>query len=525
MNMLLTPADGVMPIPVLPSIDWLMISPVLLIMLTGLAALMVEILQPKRNNDLIIGVSLAGLVLTAVSILAQFGMGPGNTFSGMVERDQTALVLQLLLVVICFVVFLFSEDYLRRRKIAWGEFYPLALWSTGGGMIMASTTNLLMIFIGLEILSIALYIMAGMARQEARSEESSMKYFLLGAFASAFLLMGIAFAYGATGSVDLARIGSLTLDTRPELQTLLIFGMALMLVGAGFKLALVPFHQWTPDVYQGAPTNVTAFMAAASKTAAVGMMIRLLDGMPAPVAQVFVPVLAFVAAATMIVGNAAALVQKDVKRVLGYSSVANAGYILVALLAYLAMPTPEMLNVVLFFLTAYAVMVLGTFAVLTLTARDGKDGSRMEDFYGLWKRQPLAAALLIIFIASQIGIPPTGGFVAKALIFLATLQTDLLWLGLILAVTSAMSAAYYLGIIRACFVQDEGTTPSVSQAPMTGGLKFSLVACAIAVFAVAVFYGPISQAYLGAGAGTPPEDPLVVRDILAPQTGEEIRMP
>lgn len=463
-----------------PVIDWLMLAPVMTVIITGLVALMIEVLQPKRNNDLMIGVSLAGLAVAGWFLFIQFPMADGMTFNNMVSRDITALVLQAVLIATCFIVFLFSEGYLRERKIAWGEFYPLALWSTAGGMLMVGTHNLLMIFLGLEVLSISLYILAGMAREETKSEESAIKYLLMGAFASAFLLMGIAFFFGSTGSVDLAAAAVMPQDGAPFLTRLYLAGILLMLIGVGFKLALVPFHQWTADVYQGAPTNVTAFMAAASKTAAVGLMIRLLTA-ALPVYEFWVPIIAVLAALTMIVGNAAALVQVDIKRILGYSSIANAGYVMVAILAHAKSPQTVSLAPVLFFMAGYAITTLGSFAVLTLAAKDGKEATRLSDLYGFWQRSPFAAAMLIVFLASQIGIPPTVGFFGKFLIFQGAAQAGYLWLALTLAITSVLGASYYLAILRACFVADETAVPNAS-GTRSMGLTAALVTCGLGVF-------------------------------------------
>lgn len=472
-----------------PQIDWLVLAPVSLVILTGIVALIIEMLRPKQPNDAIIGTSLAGLVLAAVSVFWQFGQPSVSTFNGMISRDQFGLVLQLILIGVCFICFLFSEGYLRQRRIAFAEFYPLALWSTAGGMIMVSTNNLLMIFLGLEVLSIALYCMAGMARDEAKSEESSLKYFLLGAFASAFLLMGIAFLYGATGSVQLEVILARIPEATEELKAFLIFGVILMLVGLGFKMALAPFHQWTPDVYQGAPTNVTAFMAAASKTAAVGMMIRFLVGVE-PLQEFWLPILTVLTILTMTVGNLAALMQKDVKRILGYSSIANAGYVLVAILAHIKMPEKVSLATPVFFLAAYSLTTLGTLAVITVVARAGKEGTRFSDLHGLWKRSPFAAGIMVLFVASLIGIPPTGGFFGKYMIFADALKADLWVLALVLAVNSAISVAYYLWIVQAAFVDDEGAAPAVS-GPMTGGLRSALVVTGVGVVFISFFFSPV----------------------------------
>lgn len=500
---------------VLPAIDWLMIAPVSIVIITGIIALIIEMLQPRRNNNPIVAVSLTGLACAMGFLWWELGLPAGETFGRMVVRDQMATFLQMILVGACFIVFLFSEGYMRQKRIAWAEFYPLAAWSTAGGMLMVATDNLLMLFLGLEVLSIALYCMAGMGREEQKSEESSLKYFLLGAFASAFFLMGIAFLYGATGSIHLKDIAERISLLPDAYRGLVLGGALLMLIGTAFKMALAPFHQWTPDVYQGAPTNVTAFMAAASKVAAVGMLIRLLTSF-VPIQAEWFNIMAVLAALTMVVGNAAALVQKDVKRILGYSSIANAGYVLVAILSHFAAPAKVPLTTVFFFLAAYVVMVLGTFAVLSLAAKSGEEGTRFEDLHGMWNKAPFAAGLLIIFVASQIGIPPTGGFFAKGLIFLGALDAGLEWLAIILAVTSVVSAAYYLAIIRACFVSETGAA-SREPARQSPGASVAMVSCAAGVFAVVALIGFLSDSDAKAKAL---RDADVMSDIMVDPAGK-----
>jgi NADH-quinone oxidoreductase subunit N len=464
----------------LPTIDWATVMPVLIVILTGILALFVEMFWPRQNNNAIVGVSLAGLAIAAWTVVRQFGMIEGDTFARMVLRDHLGLVLQLFLIGVCFVAFLVSEGYLREKRIAFAEFYPLALWSTAGGMLMVSTTNTLELFLGLEVLSIALYCLAGMSRQESKSEESALKYFLLGAFASAFFLMGIAYLYGATGSLDLNAIASTYAISSPENHTMVVFGIGMVLVGLGFKAALVPFHQWTPDVYQGAPTNVTGFMAAASKIAAFGALVRVLAA-AAPIQEIWFPAMVGICILTMTVANLAALVQKDVKRVLGYSSIANAGYILVAVLAHFKSPDKVPLTTTLYYLMAYSLMTLGAFAVIGLVAKGGKEGSRFKDLHGLWNRAPFAVACLVVFVASLIGIPPSAGFVGKFLIFNDALTAGLPVLAIALAVNSVISVYYYLGIVQAAFVSDEGAVSNVAAKPGFA-LNLAVLACAFGVF-------------------------------------------
>jgi NADH-quinone oxidoreductase subunit N len=474
----------------MPAIEWAMIMPVIIMMLTGCVALIIEMFWPKQNNNLIVGVTLAGLGWTAFNLIGQLGSPAGETLNGLVVRDTMGLVTQLVLVGVTFLTVLFSEPYMRQKKIAFGEFYPLALWSAAGGMIMATSHNLLMIFLGLEVLSIALYCMAGLSRQEHKSEESALKYFLLGAFASAFLLYGIAMFFGATGSLHLSNMP----DHFHGEENLLVISIIMMLVGLGFKLALAPFHQWTPDVYQGAPTNVTAFMATASKAAALVAAIRVLSSF-AIIEIYWQPLLVAIAVLSMAIGSLSALVQKDVKRVLGYSSIANAGYLVVAFLADYELGDPNFTSAI-FYLVVYSIATVGAFAAISIVAKNGKEGTRFEDLYGMWKNSPLAAGALVVFMASLIGIPPAAGFFGKLLIFQSALEAEFTTLAIILAAASVASAFYYLRIMHAAFVENQGPIPTQA-APMKFGLKAALMICIAGTVIFAVTAGKVSQTISG----------------------------
>ena len=476
----------------MPQIDWSMIAPVVLVAMTGIIALCIEMVRPKKQNDMIVGFSLFGLLAAGVTLAYQFDATQffeGEAFGGMVIRDRFSLTLQLLLVASAFLSILFSEGYLREKRIPFGEFYPMLLWSTVGAMVMVASRNLLMIFLGLEVLSISLYVLAGMSRKEDKSEESALKYFLLGAFASGFLLYGIAFMFGATGSLHLDQVALAWRTGDPQTQTLLLFGLGLLLIGLSFKSSFVPFHMWTPDVYQGAPTNVTAFMAAGAKIGAIGALWRVADSSSA-LQEFWLPAMYWVAILTMLVGNLIALVQKDVKRVLGYSSIAHAGYILVAILAHVKAPDKVGFDTVVYYLLSYSLMTIGAFAVITLAAKGGKEGTKFDDVRGLWHRAPLAAGALIVFMCSFIGIPLTAGFVGKFLIFMDAIKSGLMPLALVLAVTSIVSVYYYLGIARAMFVADE-EGESVKGIKMNAGLASACVICMIGIFGAFVLVQPI----------------------------------
>ena len=293
--------------------------------------------------------------------------------------------------------------------------------------------------------------------------------------------------YGATGSLHLDAIGG-AWQTGPEARGLLLFGLGLMLIGLSFKSAFVPFHQWTPDVYQGAPTNVTALMAAISKIAAIAALIRVLDGSMA-MRELWMPALTVIAILTMTVGNLVALAQKDVKRILGYSSIAHAGYILVGIIAHFRAPLKVGLEPVLFYLVAYSFMTIGAFAVVSIIARDGKEHTSLKDLNGLWRRQPFAAAALLIFVCSLIGIPATAGFAGKLQIFLSAIDAELVLLAVVLALNSVVSIAYYLSLSMASFVdeKDEGA----GETRMNPGLRATLTICVAGVFAAGILVSPI----------------------------------
>lgn len=479
-----------------PTIDFVSIAPILAVVGTGILALIVEMVRPRHANNLMAGVSLTGLLIAGYLATQQLTLEYGETLGGMFVRDRLGLTLQLVLILATFLALMFSEGYLRAKKIDYGEFYPLILWSAAGAMMMVTTTNLLMLFVGLEVLSIALYVLAGLSRTESRSEESALKYFLLGAFATGFLLYGIAFVYGATGSLRTDAIATAWASGDGSVQTLLLFGLGLMLVGLGFKAAFVPFHQWTPDVYQGAPTNVTAFMAAGSKVAAIGALIRVLDGM-LPLMEYWMPALFWIAILTMSVGNLVACAQKDVKRILGYSSIAHAGYLLVAVLAHFSDPARIGLGTVTYYLVAYTLMTVGAFAIVTLSTEDGREGTQLSDLNGLWRRSPFAAGLLVMFMVSLIGVPPLAGFFGKLYIFNDALAAGLTPLAIVLAVNSIVSVYYYAGIARAALVTEpEAGVPTRVMGP---GLATTGTICAVGLLAAAVFIAPLMAWLMGDG--------------------------
>ncbi|BDI31368.1 NADH-quinone oxidoreductase subunit N [Capsulimonas corticalis] len=422
----------------IPSNDFFAVSPLLIVILTAMIVLMVDLALPRDRKGLLVGISLIGLVAAVFASAALWGRGL-NAFAGSVAADNFAILFQFILLIVAGLSVLLSERYIQLKGINYGEYYALMLFSTSGAMLMATSRELITIFVGLEVLSIALYILAGFARTEARSEESAMKYFLLGAFSSGFFLYGIALLYGGTGTTRL----DLMAQVPGGLQSVYsIAGMALLLVGLGFKAAIVPFHSWTPDVYEGAPTSVTAFMSAGAKAGAFAALIRVAIAF-LPVSHYFHDVLWALAILTMIVGNIIAVQQTNIKRMLAYSSIAHAGYILVGLIAQNEVGRAG----IIFYVLSYTFMNLGAFGILILLARRGDELTQIQDLEGLSERQPAAAALMAIFMLSLAGIPPTAGFIGKFFLFSGAIQAHEYWLASIGLLASVVGVFYYLWII------------------------------------------------------------------------------
>ncbi len=479
-----------------PEIDFATIAPVVFVALAGIVALVTEMFGNGRDKRTTIWVSLIGLGIALVTCVYQLGLSEYTTFNKMVERDAFASGIHIVIILATALTILFSEGYMRDKRIAHGEFYPLILWSATGAMIMSSTESLLVMFVGLEILSISLYVLAGLSRAEEKSEESALKYFLLGGFASGFLLYGIAFVYGATGSLNLVYVNSALAHSHGSSTQLLLFGLGLMLIGLGFKLSLVPFHLWTPDVYQGAPTNVTAYMASVSKIAAFAALSRILIAYAA-IHEMWIPALTAIGVLTMTYGNLVALRQTDVKRMLGYSSIANAGYLLVAVIARGAHPAETSTTTIVFYLLGYSLTTIGAFAVLTLATRNGSEGTKFSDLRGLYQRSPAAAIILTLLAASLMGFPGTAGFLGKLFIVKDGLQSGLTLLVVCLAVNSVISVYYYLGLVKAVFAAgDEASELRLS--PLKGGVAVACAACAIGVLFVGIFAGPVLSVIGGA---------------------------
>ena len=448
-------------------------------------ATLIMVLEPltSRESKRALGwISLAGLVAALVSA-ALGDWVQGTAFSGMVVLDGFAVFFRVLVIAAAIVIALMSFSYLRREEAESGEYYALLLYSVAGQCIMAAAGELIVIFIGLEISSIASYVLAGYLRKVKLANEASAKYFLLGSFATAFLLYGIALIYGVTGTLSLAGIRSALLGPQSGPDALLTgVAAALMFVGLAFKVSAAPFQIWAPDVYQGAPAPVTAFLAAGPKAAAFAVFLRVYVTAFGPVGSRWEPIVWASALLTMLVGNFAALLQTNVKRMLAYSSIAHAGYVMVAIAAHSETGTAA----VMFYLVAYVFMNAGAFAVVAHFSRAGERFVEIEDYAGLGWRQPGTAALFSIFLLSLIGVPLTAGFFGKFYIFKAALDANLFWLTVLGLLASAVAAYYYLRLLVVMYMKEPGESLK-DLPPLAAGTKTALWICAALTLLLGVF--------------------------------------
>ena len=417
------------------------------------------LLQPfLKNRQMLTFLAMVGAAMGTLSTF--FGV-PGSGFFGLIQFDTYSVFFHWLVGLIAFLVILASDSYLARENLEGAEFYALILFATTGMGVLASAQELLTAFIGLEMSSISSYVLAGYRRDSIKATEAALKYFLLGSFATAFFLYGIALIYGVTGSTNLIALANAD-PSSPYMR----IGLTLILVGLGFKVAAAPFQIWTPDVYEGAPTPVTALFSAGPKAATFALLLRIFATVNAATSYWF---WAFwvLAALTMFAGNLGALVQDNVKRLLAYSSIAHAGYVLVALAAVTGMKSdPDTgaipaFAAVLFYLASYGFVSVGAFTVLSDLGGRGERYLKAEDFAGLGTRQPFAAAMMALFLLSFLGLPITAGFFGKLYIFKAAVKSNLIWLAILMAVNSVLGAYYYLKVIIVMYMREyKGTQPA-----------------------------------------------------------------
>ena len=434
----------------IPTITYGPLLPLIIVTVTGLLALILDAVLPRARQTVIAWVAIAGLALAFADCMWLFDQKQ-SAFGGTFQADNFGLFFNYVVLFAAMLTILLSIRFPSTESLDEGDYYGLILFSTAGMLLVSQAADLVLLFIGIETLSIALYVLAGYTRSRIVSEEAALKYFLMGAFAFGFLLYGTALLYGATGSTNYARVAAgLGANADPTTLHLAVIGMGMLMVGLGFKLAFVPFHMWTPDVYDGAPTPVTAYMSVATKVAVFGGLLRVLETALGPITAQWFSVLWALAVLTMVVGNLVALVQTNIKRMLAYSSIAQAGYVLVGVIS----GGRDGQAATMFYLLVYTLMNLGAFAVVTALAQRGEEAIDLSAYAGLRYRQPLLAAAMALFMLSLAGIPPTAGFIGKLYLFLAAIGAGHAELAVIGVLTSAVSAFFYLRIIVLMFMRE-----------------------------------------------------------------------
>jgi NADH-quinone oxidoreductase subunit N len=462
------------------------IVPVLIVALSACAVLLAEAFR-RQGDWMPVGwlglIGLTGGIVTSISLWDRNATG-----FGVITLDNYALFFNVLICAIGALTILLSSGTAERDQLPTGEYYALMLFSLAGMMLMGSTRDLLVIFVALEIMSLGVYVLTGIKRTSEHGAEAAFKYFVMGAFSSAFFLYGIALAYAVTGTTKLDEIGLRVAGTVSDPNILLILAMVMLLVGFAFKVSAVPFHMWTPDAYQGAPTLVTGFMSTGIKAAAFAAFVRVFLSSFEPLRGDWMPMLSAIAGLTMILGTVVGVAQSSVKRMLAYSSIAHAGYLLVGLIAASSAGKAS----ILFYLAAYAVTNLGAFGVLAALSTPDRPHDDIRDFAGLWHERPGLAALLTVFLLSLGGFPPTVGFVAKWYIFNAAIQENLIGLAVLGVLTSVVSVFFYFRIIVQMYMAEEtapGHRPRVPAVALTG-----MVIALVVVFYLGIVPGQLLAA-------------------------------
>lgn len=434
----------------IPAVNMTPILPEIFISVLAMALLLINVFVPSGQKSYLGYISFIGVVVAGVLVGSGWG-GHVESFSGSVVLDNFATFFKMVFLLAAGLAILISDQYMEREGCNHGELYPLILFTVVGMMLMASGTDLMTIFLGLEVMSVSLYVLAGFNRANVKSNEAGLKYFLLGAFSTGFLLYGMALTYGATGTTRIAKIGALVGQmTLPSANVMLLAGMLLMLTGFAFKVAAAPFHMWTPDVYEGAPTPMTAFMSAGPKAAGFAAALRILL-VAMPTLQVeWSQLLWILAVLTMTVGNITALRQDNIKRMLAYSSIAHAGYALVGFAAGNGTGTAG----ILFYMLSYTFMNIGAFAVIILAGKKGETNGNVSDFAGFGFKHPVLAVVMSVFLFSLAGMPPTAGFIGKFYLFSGAIQKGYIWLAIIGVLNSAASVYYYLRVMVYMYMKD-----------------------------------------------------------------------
>ena len=470
---------------------WLPILPLIAV---GVGAMIITLVGPSIDDEDSASLGLIALItVVAAFVLTLLTLGQNTlAFGGALDMDDYSGFFEIVILAATAVTIGMSLDYVADEGLAGAEYYALILFAALGMMLMAAAGDLIIIFLGLETMSIAVYALVGFMRRDPRSNEAALKYFLLGAFSTGFLLYGIALIYGATGTIRLDPVrAAVTADMASN--PLLLMGVGMLVIGFGFKVAAVPFHMWTPDAYQGAPTPVTGFMAVGVKLAAFAGFLRVFLIHLGPVSAQWSEVLWVIAALTMTVGNVVALVQDNIKRMLAYSAIAHAGYIL---LGMAAASSHQAGGAILYYLLGYSFTNLGAFAVVVALEHRGEVRDRISDFRGLARTHPGLAAAMALFMLSLTGVPPLAGFVGKFYIFSAALNAGLVWLVIVAAVNSTISAYYYVRVIVEMYVREGDVVPI----KRIGARPALLISIAVGL-AGTILIGLFPQSYMDASAG------------------------
>jgi NADH-quinone oxidoreductase subunit N len=490
--------DGVVPIDT-PAVAWSGLSPILVLIGGAIILLVVGALAPRRSRigwHAAFAVAVAGGTIAAVVPLWDrvHDDGPFSVVASAVGVDGFSLFVTVVIAVAVAIAALLTDGYLRREGLEGPEPYVLMLLSAAGAVMMASANDLIVMFLGLEIMSIAVYVLAGLHLRRRRSGEAAVKYFVLGSFSSAFFLYGVALVYGATGSTNLVRISRFLAANTLSDQGLLLAGFALLLVGFGFKVAAVPFHAWTPDVYQGSPSPIVAFMASGVKAGGFAGLLRVFVAAFGTYRLDWQPVVYGIAVLSLVVGAVLAVVQTDVKRMLAYSSINHAGFILLGVQA----ATDQGVTAALFYLAAYTFMVAGAFGVVTVVGRRGDGRHHLDDYQGLARRQPVLALVFTIFLLAQAGVPLTSGFLAKFYVVEAAIEARSFWLALVAMVSAVIAAFLYLRIVLVMYAgagDDEVAEPAAGRPrlPVPAAAAIALVVAVAATIGIGLVPDPLTK--------------------------------
>ncbi|MCX5847393.1 MAG: NADH-quinone oxidoreductase subunit N [Deltaproteobacteria bacterium] len=470
---------------IIPAINWASIAPELVIFITALVVLLVGAFFPRVSSGFIAGISLLGVALSFLVTASLWGSSE-LAFANMLALDNYSLFFNFIFLICTGLTILASIGYFGKfsESVEHAEYYGLILFSCVGMMFMSAGADLITIFLGLETMSISIYILAAFVKKDIKGNEAALKYLLLGAFSTGFLLYGIALVFGATGSANLVAIYKYLNVPAKVFSPMLLFGMGLLIVGFGFKIASVPFHMWTPDVYEGAPTTVTAFMSAGVKAAAFAAFLRIFVYALPSLQPDWTVILWVLAVLTMTIGNLAALLQENIKRMLAYSSIAHAGYIMIGMVAAKHAADDMGTYSILYYLMAYTFMNVGAFIIVILYGRKAEDNLNISDYAGMGYKYPVLGATMAIFMFSLAGIPPTAGFIGKFYVFAAAIKGGFIDLAIIGVINSVLSVYYYLRVTIMIYMREPTTDMPPLQFSRAATLATTIAALATLILGI-----------------------------------------